>query len=95
MAQDHAQASDLWRAKMERTESLNRELQALLKQHVNVSPLGTHTKIRKNGSMPRPGNQIHIPLKTDEALRVALQVKPTADMPRPGGASNWTKEETR
>jgi hypothetical protein len=36
--------------------------------------------------MPHPGDKIHIPLKTDEALRLALQVKPTKDMPRPGAA---------
>jgi hypothetical protein len=36
--------------------------------------------------VPRPGDAIHIPLKTDEALRALLKVKPTADMPRPGTA---------
>jgi hypothetical protein len=40
--------------------------------------------------MPHPGNKIHIPLKTDEALRLALQVKPTKDMPRPGAAKKKT-----
>ena len=39
--------------------------------------------------MPHPGDNIHIPLKTDEALRLALKVKPTKDMPRPG--ANPTK----
>jgi len=34
--------------------------------------------------MPRTSDNIHIPLKTDEALRLALKVKPTAKMPRPG-----------
>jgi hypothetical protein len=35
----------------------------------------------------RPGwDNIHIPLNTGEALRALLKVKPTADMPRPGGA---------
>jgi hypothetical protein len=29
--------------------------------------------------MPHPGDKIHIPLKTDEALRLALQVKPTKE----------------
>ena len=33
-----------------------------------------------------PGDKIHIPLKTDEALRLALHVKPTKDMPRPGAS---------
>jgi hypothetical protein len=36
--------------------------------------------------VPRPGDAIHIPLKTDEALRALLKVKPMADMPRPGAA---------
>lgn len=36
--------------------------------------------------VPRPGDKIHIPLPTDEALRLALKVKPTKDMPRPGAA---------
>ena len=31
-----------------------------------------------------PGDKIHIPLKTDNALRALLKVKPTKDMPRPG-----------
>jgi hypothetical protein len=39
-----------------------------------------------------PGNKIHIPLKTDEALRLALQVKPTADMPRPGAHPTKAKK---
>jgi hypothetical protein len=41
---------------------------------------------KSQGTMPHPGDKIHIPLKTDEALRLALQVKPTKDMPRPGAA---------
>jgi hypothetical protein len=32
--------------------------------------------------MPRPGDTIHIPLKTNEAISGLLAVKPTADMPR-------------
>ncbi len=42
------------------------------------------TKSRHTESMPHPGHKIHIPLPEDEALRLALQVKPTKDMPRPG-----------
>jgi len=37
-----------------------------------------------NGGMPRTGENIYIPLPEDEALRLALKVKPTKDMPRPG-----------
>lgn len=36
--------------------------------------------------MPHPGDKIHIPLPEDEAIRLALKVKPTKDMPRPGAA---------
>jgi hypothetical protein len=39
-----------------------------------------------NGSMPRTGANIQIPLKTDDALAALLRVKPTKDMPRPGAA---------
>jgi hypothetical protein len=39
-----------------------------------------------NKNMPRPGDKIHIPLPEEEALRLALQVKPTKDMPRPGAS---------
>jgi hypothetical protein len=42
--------------------------------------------------MPRKGNDIHIPLTTDEALRLALKVKPTRDMPRSAGADKPTKK---
>lgn len=34
--------------------------------------------------MSRPGDNVHIPLPEAEALRLLLQVKPTAEMPRPG-----------
>lgn len=33
--------------------------------------------------MPDPGDNIHIPLKFETALRGLLKVKPTAEMPRP------------
>jgi hypothetical protein len=33
--------------------------------------------------VPRKGDTIHIPLKTDDALLALMKVKPTADMPRP------------
>jgi hypothetical protein len=40
--------------------------------------------------MPRTADNIHIPLPEDEALRLALKVKPTKDMPRPGKAKKKT-----
>jgi hypothetical protein len=45
--------------------------------------------------MPHPGDKIHIPLKTDEALRLALQVKPTKDMPRPGATKAKPKKAAK
>jgi hypothetical protein len=32
--------------------------------------------------MAKPGDSIHIPLKTEDAIRNLLKVKPTDDMPR-------------
>jgi hypothetical protein len=31
--------------------------------------------------MPHPGHKIHISLKTDEALRALVKIKPTKEMP--------------
>jgi hypothetical protein len=45
--------------------------------------------------MPRTGDNIHIPLKTDEALRLALKVKPTKDMPRPGATKPTKKKAAK
>ena len=45
--------------------------------------------------VPRPGDKIHIPLKTDEALRLALKVKPTKDMPRPGASGKKKAAKTK
>jgi hypothetical protein len=39
---------------------------------------------KDTGRMPKPGDAVHIPLPTDEAIRLALRVKPTAETPRPG-----------
>jgi hypothetical protein len=36
-----------------------------------------------NGSVPKPGDVIRIPLSERKALAGLLKVKPTADMPRP------------
>jgi hypothetical protein len=42
--------------------------------------------------MPRPGDNVHIPLPESEALRLLLQVKPTGDMPRPGTHATAAKK---
>jgi hypothetical protein len=42
-----------------------------------------------------PGDKIHIPLKTNEALRLDLHVKPTKDMPRLGAAKKARKKSTK
>lgn len=34
--------------------------------------------------MARQGNNVHIPLSTEKAIGLLLQVRPTKDMPRPG-----------
>jgi hypothetical protein len=39
--------------------------------------------MEKIADMPRKGDLVRIPLKTEEALRLALKVKPTADVRRP------------
>jgi hypothetical protein len=36
---------------------------------------------------------VHIPLPTDEAIRLALRVKPKADMPRPGAHATASKKK--
>lgn len=36
-----------------------------------------------NRSVPKPGDNVHIPLPEREALAGLLKVKPTANMPRP------------
>lgn len=35
--------------------------------------------------MAKPGDVIHIPLRTNDAIALLGHVKPTSDMPRPGG----------
>jgi hypothetical protein len=42
--------------------------------------------------VPRPGDNIHIPLAESEALGLMFQVKPTADMPRPGAHATGPKK---
>ncbi|MCC6398784.1 MAG: hypothetical protein IT282_17355 [Bacteroidetes bacterium] len=41
--------------------------------------------------MPKPGDNIHIPLPTEEAIRRVLRIKPSADMPRPGAQAMKAK----
>src|SRR6185437_15165105 len=43
-------------------------------------------------SVPRPGNNVHIPLSEKDALRALLKVKPTEEMPRPGAANKPAKK---
>lgn len=50
-------------------------------------------KERKMSRVPRTADNIHIPLKTNEAISLLLRVKPTADMPRPG--ANPTKAKKK
>lgn len=52
-------------------------------------------KTSNTKGVPRPGDTIHIPLKTDEALRALLKVKPTADMPRPGATNKSPKRAAK
>lgn len=53
-------------------------------QHNHYTSVSRVMKSGDTRGVPRPGDKIHIPLKTDDALRVLLKVKPTKDMPRPG-----------
>jgi hypothetical protein len=43
----------------------------------------------------RAGNNIRIPLREDEALKLLLKVKPTVDMPRPGAKPTEKKNRTK
>lgn len=43
--------------------------------------------------MPKPGDTIHIPLKEDDAIRLALRVKPNATMPKPGAHATGPKKK--
>jgi hypothetical protein len=43
--------------------------------------------------MPRTADNVHIPLPESEAIRLLLQVKPTADMPRPGANPTGPKKK--
>jgi hypothetical protein len=43
--------------------------------------------------MPKPGDNIHIPLSEREALAGLLKVKPTEEMPRPGAQAMKAKRK--
>jgi hypothetical protein len=45
--------------------------------------------------MPKPGDNIHIPLPERDALAGLLRVKPTADMPRPGAQAMTAKRKAK
>jgi hypothetical protein len=43
----------------------------------------------------RRGSSIHIPLDPDKAIRLLMQVEPTADMPRQGAAHPVKKKRAK
>ena len=43
--------------------------------------------------MPKSGDAIHIPLREEEAIRLALRVKPDSTMPRPGAHATGPKKK--
>lgn len=43
--------------------------------------------------MPKPGDTVHIPLREEDAIRLALRVKPTASMPKPGAHATGPKKK--
>jgi len=45
--------------------------------------------------LPKPVTNIHIPLKTNEAIRLLGKVKPTKDMPRPGAQATKAKPKRK
>jgi hypothetical protein len=61
------------------------------RQHNHYRRLARIMKSSDTSGVARTGDNIHIPLKTDDALRLALKVKPTKDMPRSGQA-NYKKK---
>lgn len=46
-------------------------------------------------SVPRTGDNIHIPLDPKDAISLLMQVKPTADMPRQGAAHPAKKKRAK
>jgi hypothetical protein len=45
--------------------------------------------------MPKPGNEIRIPLPEKEAVDLLLKVRPTAEMPRPGAQPSKPKRSKK
>jgi hypothetical protein len=45
--------------------------------------------------MPKPGDTVHIPLPTDEAIRLAFRVKPTPEMRKPGKHATGPKKKAK
>jgi hypothetical protein len=45
--------------------------------------------------MAKPETNIHIPLRTDEAISLIARVKPTKDMPRPGAQATKAKPKRK
>ena len=45
--------------------------------------------------MAKPATNIHIPLRTDEAISLIARVKPDATMPRPGAQATKAKPKKR
>jgi hypothetical protein len=45
------------------------------------------------GNKKEPKTALHIPLSEEEAIRLALRVKPTKDMPRPGAHPTGPKKK--
>jgi len=44
-----------------------------------------------NCNVAKPATNIHIPLRTDEAISLIARVKPDATMPRPGAQATKAK----
>jgi hypothetical protein len=65
------------------------------RQHNHYRRLARIMKSSDTSGVARTGDNIHIPLKTDEALRLALKVKPTKDMPRPGSRKPTKKKAVK
>jgi len=47
------------------------------------------------GTVAKPATNIHIPLRTDEAISLIARVKPDATMPRPGAQATKAKPKRK
>ena len=52
-------------------------------------------KSRNTEGVPRPGNNVHIPLPFKEAVQLFGKVKPTAEMPRQGAKPTKAKKQVK